>query len=445
MSHLPTGSGELAPPFLRGEGPPLSSLLCGHLDTHVSSFASPLASRTMGPPPQPSPAAPTRTCTKCRQELPLSQFQSRAISGQVTKSCLNCRTGVPYPRLSRDQPTRTGARAEREQSVASSYATRSSIASSADPPTAPLDTTQQWDATVGVIRPAAHVPPLLSGVSTQLPPPPAPFAPMPTDLFVTSSALEERLHLTTSSITAAVMEPIQALQSQLSAIASSLSALQPTTDGTAPNTASSATAGIPPPAPAAGPVPYPGESTVQRVYFWVSSELADLVYADRLKPFDLGKLRPSSSTTAPSPAGQTTVTVAGIEIGVPNHNTGAPVKAFLKAVPSVVAFCQAWAIYMTLRTAASNDRTLGPALGGFMVHVIDLDQYYNWPDVANYVLAVCEKRFGHADAATWAERDIVLQQDRLGHAVPKVAKSISSNSSNQSGSKKASSSPEVCL
>ncbi|SPC61036.1 uncharacterized protein UHOD_11223 [Ustilago sp. UG-2017b] len=63
-------------------------------------------------------------------------------------------------------------------------------------------------------------------------------------------------------------------------------------------------------------------------------------------------------------------------------------KTFLKAIPDLVSFCQAWIVYATLHVAASPDCTLSPALAGFLVHVAELDQHFDWTYIADYILTV---------------------------------------------------------
>lgn len=261
----------------------------------------------------------------------------------------------------------------------------------------------------------------------------------PSDHVVTTSMLDARLQRSTDMITAAVMEPICALQQEMAAMAASISRQQVNS-----STAASAPAPSPPqPTPAAQPagIAPTGESTVSRVFPFLSNNIVNLVYADRLKPSDLGKLR---SNSGPSTSAQeaSTFTVAGVEIAVPTPSSAAPLKTFLKAVPNALAFAQAWTVYAALRSAYSSDRTLSPALGQFLVHVIDLDQHYAWQNIAEYVLAVCKKRFGHADAETWARRDTEAFQDKLSIAIPKVNRAPAAL---QPSSKKGSSSAPICL
>ncbi|KAJ1037616.1 hypothetical protein NDA10_003412 [Ustilago hordei] len=88
-------------------------------------------------------------------------------------------------------------------------------------------------------------------------------------------------------------------------------------------------------------------------------------------------------------------------------------KTFLKTIPDLVAFCQVWIVYTALHAAASPDCTLGPALAGFLVHIAELDHHFEWTFIADYILTVCEKRFGHADADTWSRCDMEAFQDKL--------------------------------
>ena len=114
------------------------------------------------------------------------------------------------------------------------------------------------------------------------------------------------------------------------------------------------------------PVPHLGESTVHRVFPWVTADVADLVYSDRLPPTDLGKLRSPANplaSTNPNNA-STTVMVGDLKMVVANSTSGAPLQGFLKALPDAISFAQAWTVYETLRTAANADRSLAGTSSG---------------------------------------------------------------------------------
>ncbi|SOV04527.1 uncharacterized protein UDID_17113 [Ustilago sp. UG-2017a] len=116
-------------------------------------------------------------------------------------------------------------------------------------------------------------------------------------------------------------------------------------------------------------------------------------------------------------------------------------KTFLKAIPDWVAFCQAWIVYTALRAAASPDRTLGPALARFLVHVAKLDQHFEWTFIADYILMVCEKCFGHAHTDTWSRCDMEAFQDKLAIAPTKPPKATAIATE----PKKSGTSTTVCL
>ncbi|SPC62023.1 uncharacterized protein UHOD_12178 [Ustilago sp. UG-2017b] len=84
---------------------------------------------------------------------------------------------------------------------------------------------------------------------------------------------------------------------------------------------------------------------------------------------------------------------------------------------------------------------LGPALAGFLVHVAELDQHFNWTYIADYILTVCKKRFGHADVDTWSRRDMEAFQDKLAIAPTKSLKPPAAPTEQ----KKASTNATVCL
>ncbi|CCF52287.1 uncharacterized protein UHOR_15366 [Ustilago hordei] len=79
---------------------------------------------------------------------------------------------------------------------------------------------------------------------------------------------------------------------------------------------------------------------------------------------------------------------------------------------------------MALRVAASPDCTLGPALAGFLMHIAELDQHFDWTYIVDYILMVCKKWFGHADADTWSRQDMEAFQDKLAIAPTKSLKPL---------------------
>ncbi|KAJ1029190.1 hypothetical protein NDA18_002818 [Ustilago nuda] len=200
-----------------------------------------------------------------------------------------------------------------------------------------------------------------------------------TDFVVTTSLLEVQLQGVTNAITSSVMGPLHSLERQVVSLAE-------------------AVASRPPPAPTAA-------STV------------NAVYKDLLQPSDLSKLH---NATAAMPSGEkVTLSLGAYELTLTLPTPTPSAKTFLRAIPDLVSFCQAWIVYAALHAAASPDLTLGPALAGFLVHVAELDQHFDWTYIANYILTICEKRFGHVDADTWSCHDMEVFQDKLSTHPPK--------------------------
>ncbi|KAJ1019784.1 hypothetical protein NDA13_006009 [Ustilago tritici] len=137
------------------------------------------------------------------------------------------------------------------------------------------------------------------------------------------------------------------------------------------------------------------------------------------------------------------VLVNGVRVMVPEPVAIASFsKAFLRLLPDVRSFAQAWTVYTTLRCTYTNDPHLSASLGAFLVHVIDLDITFHWPAVAEYVLAVCRRRFRFANASDWIEKDLDAWQEELGgapqrsiHPNPSNAKTTTAPSQLSSGPK----------
>ncbi|SOV07710.1 uncharacterized protein UDID_19393 [Ustilago sp. UG-2017a] len=221
-----------------------------------------------------------------------------------------------------------------------------------------------------------------------------------------------------------------------------------------------AVSSIPPPGPSSAPalIPHPslppasalpfdtptapnnpGESSVHHLFPWILIETVNAVYKDLLQPSDLNKL---CNASAAMPVGEkVTLSVGAYELALTLPTPTPLAKTFLKAIPDLVAFCQAWSVYTALCAAASPDHTLGPALAGFLVHVTELDQHFEWTFIADYILTVCEKRFGHADADTWSRHDMEAFQDKLAIAPTKPPKATAIATE----PKKSGTSTTVCL
>ncbi|SYW74001.1 uncharacterized protein UHO2_00866 [Ustilago hordei] len=155
----------------------------------------------------------------------------------------------------------------------------------------------------------------------------------------------------------------------------------------------------------------PGESSVCCLFPWIPVETINAVYRDLLWPSDLSKLCNVSAVV--SIGEKVTLSVGTYKLALMLPTPTPMAKTFLKTIPDLVAFCQVWIVYTALHAAASPDCTLGPALAGFLVHIAELDHHFEWTFIADYILTVCEKRFGHADADTWSRCDMEAFQDKL--------------------------------
>ncbi|KAJ1040525.1 hypothetical protein NDA11_005986 [Ustilago hordei] len=164
----------------------------------------------------------------------------------------------------------------------------------------------------------------------------------------------------------------------------------------------------------------PGESPVRRLFPWIPTETINAVYKDLLWPSNLSKLH---NMTAAMPSGEkVTLSLGTYKLALTLPAPMPSTKTFLKAIPNLVSFCQAWIVYTALCAVASPDCMLGPTLAGFLVHVAELDQHFDWTYIANYILTVCEKRFGHADMDTWSRHNREAFQDKLSIAPTKTPK-----------------------
>ncbi|KAJ1028898.1 hypothetical protein NDA18_002921 [Ustilago nuda] len=232
-------------------------------------------------------------------------------------------------------------------------------------------------------------------------PDPAPNPGLDADFVMTMSLLEVWLQGVTNAITSSVMGPLHSLERQVTLLAA-------------------AVASRPPPAP-------------------TIAHTVNVVYKDLLWPSDLSKL---CNATAAMPSGEkATLSLGAYKLALTCPTPTPSTKTFLKAIPDLVSFCQAWIVYAALPAVALPDHTLGPALAGFLVHIAKLDQHFNWTYIINYILTVCEKRFSHADADTWSRRDMEAFQDKLSIAPTKTPKTTAAPTE----PKKASTNNTVCL
>ncbi|KAJ1043663.1 hypothetical protein NDA10_000865 [Ustilago hordei] len=157
-----------------------------------------------------------------------------------------------------------------------------------------------------------------------------------------------------------------------------------------------------------------GELQLHHLFPWISPEVTQLVYDDRLPPHDLSKLRRASKSRA-EPDATSGILVNGIQVqpALPSSDTP-DVKRFLCQIPDMHAFAQAWTAYTALHCASTGDSDLCASLGSFLVAVVDHDTRWHWPAVAEYVLTVCEHHFGYASASDWAVDNLSAWQKALG-------------------------------
>ncbi|SPO26379.1 uncharacterized protein UTRI_03968 [Ustilago trichophora] len=139
--------------------------------------------------------------------------------------------------------------------------------------------------------------------------------------------------------------------------------------------------------PAASAIsPSSGELQLRRLFPWISRELAQQVYDDRLPPHELGKLRnPAHNTANSEPERELRVVVNGVRVSVPAPSSAdASSRSFLRLIPDARSFAQAWAVYAALRCTSENNPHLAASLNAFLVHIIDLDTQYYWSTVADH-------------------------------------------------------------
>ncbi|SOV01394.1 uncharacterized protein UDID_17647 [Ustilago sp. UG-2017a] len=366
--------------------PPPRNLSLGQLHTTLSPTFLSLAAVTdpaFSSTHQPPPSDQALRCSTCKQAQPLLAYESRSVPGAFTKNCLRCRN---HTRSSRQGGTQ---RAARSVSVASAVTSASNATRLSD-----VDGTYPQH--------ALPVPPVHAQEPSHQSQRPS-----------HGTTLERCLETWTRKMEVRVHEWLAPLQTQVRSLAAEF---ERTHRSQSHGHAAPPAVSTSPPRPYS--LPNPGEWSLLRLFPWVSSEVADAISLDRLAVGDLAKLRnpASSSVHEETP---TTLTVQGIQINIASTSSTGPLQAFLKAIPDITTFCQVWVVYVSLRAAACSNPALGPALNHFLVHVVDLDRSYPWASVVEYVLTVCQKRFGHADALAWAVRDTEAFQDRLSLAPPK--------------------------
>lgn len=131
-----------------------------------------------------------------------------------------------------------------------------------------------------------------------------------------------------------------------------------------------------------------GELQIRCLFPWVTPEVAQLVYDNCLLPHDLGKLRKASRSHAEADE-DTGVLVGNVRVKpAPSQSKAPDVRKFLRQVPDVCTFAQAWTVYTALRCASASDPNLSASLGSFLIIVMDQDTRYHWPAVAEFVLSL---------------------------------------------------------
>ncbi|SPO21466.1 uncharacterized protein UTRI_10045 [Ustilago trichophora] len=320
-----------------------------------------------------------RTCTKCSQSFPIDHFRGRA--NRSCRHCASCRN-VPTEGLSSPfSPVQPPIPlAITSPVVAASASTTHALEPSAPP--APSTT--------------------LAGAS----PLAVPLQPLP--------------YLTEAS--PAFLRLQQQLDDQGSSLSGISNALQQLLASSRPQPPTAPLPSTPQRAPAAPSLPAPtdstsatgchhlgapspGESDTNRIFSWLSREVVQQVLDDSLAPQDLGKLCNPDSLPVDS-EDDNAVFVNGVLIrAAPSSGSSSSTRSFLRLVPDVRCFAEAWTVYTHLRSCATNDPNLGAGLGAFLIHIIETDRTHTWSSVALYILTTCRRRFGHASAAVWAQQD----------------------------------------
>ncbi|SPC63380.1 uncharacterized protein UHOD_12336 [Ustilago sp. UG-2017b] len=272
-----------------------------------SVIGRPAGAKVRGSPPE-------CVCTRCRKSLPFSQFLSLSWPNTITQSCTTCKAQQAASLNTRNLCGR------------STWATRaasyvSSVASTAVAPGSP------------------------AGPANTLAPDTAPEPRLGANLFVTVSLLEAQLQGVTTDITSSVMGPLCSLKHQVASLADTMAIRPP-----------------PGPSSAPAPIPHPSLPPASALPLTLRRPLTTLtvnaVYKDLLQPSDLSKL---CNATAAMPVGEkVTLSVGAYELALTLPTPTPLAKTFLKAIPDLVAFCQAWSVYTALCAAASPDHTLGP-------------------------------------------------------------------------------------
>ncbi|KAJ1031719.1 hypothetical protein NDA13_002108 [Ustilago tritici] len=172
--------------------------------------------------------------------------------------------------------------------------------------------------------------------------------------------------------------------------------------------------------------PLPGESDMDHIFSWLSQEAIQQVINNALLPQDLGRMHNPDLLLVDNKH-EHTVLVNGILIkSVPSVASTSSTHHITKLIPNVCCFAKAWTVYTCIQACTTNNPNLGAGLGAFLLHVIQTDHMHTWLSVASYILTTCQRRFGHASAALWAQQDQAAWNQHLStaasfHPPPKSA------------------------
>lgn len=177
---------------------------------------------------------------------------------------------------------------------------------------------------------------------------------------------------------------------------------QPPSRSTSPAVIAAASPPLPQPvAPDTPTVPF-----WKRAFPWLTADVVTQVYTDTFVLNELHKLarpdlRPDSSQRGKSsgpkntPSGSTTI-VNGVSVEVHTFD-----PTFVRSMPNVEIFTNAFTTYLTLRGAVSQDRSLVLALGRFLQKVTYLSTQHPWPVVTQYILNVFMSLWGSKTSELW--------------------------------------------
>ncbi|SJX65846.1 uncharacterized protein SRS1_16399 [Sporisorium reilianum f. sp. reilianum] len=442
----------------------------GRVSSVTSSELSSIAMRTCSVAAQ--PAQPHLSSTQS-QPVPAP---SQPVPSQPQNTWLQVPSTSHHPSQQTSQPSSQGQSSSRQPPPDVCYRNQPSPPPPSNQSSAPAPAASQLLPSQGLFdqsiffgqAPCFDLPPLreplqphTAAAASSLPPATAAAQPRskpaaPAGNFITRAALDARLQRLTADLTESINTSQSSLRSQVESVYSAIERLLAAQTAPAAPALVTPTASQPPPAAdlaaqclaarattssiprqgagllapsilpsatalpgglAAGGPPYAGESASDCIFPWVTPEIADAIFHNCLTPTELVKLR-NPANLATSDDGDdtsTTVKVAGVPIDVVKSSSSSS-KTFLKTIPDATTFAQVWVVYTTLRAASSSDPALGPALSQFLVEVIQFSRHYAWPTVAEYVLTVCQKRFGYASALVWSQSNNKAYRDHLSIA-----------------------------